>query len=75
MLAKKQEEHRKQTDTIKNYTTTTGYKNIIRDSFHSISFAGGLSLLAFSVQAFLVSFNAPELLQIFISQFTASIYT
>jgi len=73
-LAKKIEEHKKQINQIKDYTKGTGYKNILRDGFHSLSYVGSVSLFAFSVQTIFSVFNAPELMKLFIQLFSAAIY-
>ena len=73
-LIKKAEKHQKEIETIKDYTNGTGYKTIIRDSFHSLSYAISISLIALSVQVFLPTVGVSESFMVLVHQYTASVY-
>jgi hypothetical protein len=52
-LKKKIEIHEKKIKKIESYTNSTGYKIVIHDSFHRISYAIGVFLVTFGVKSFM----------------------
>lgn len=60
--------------TLGNYSSTTGYKTIIRDCFQTVCYVGGtLLLLHGTVMVFSIFFKG-EGFQLFTKQFSAGIY-
>jgi len=64
----------KKKSKLEVYNSFTGYKTMIKDSFHSFSYVGGVLLLLFGVKSFLNFFSISEQVVKVIDVFSSGIF-
>lgn len=72
-LIKSIEEHQSKIDTIEQYISDTGYKLILRDCFHTLSYSLAISLIGIGLYLFITTLVTSPELQRFLMLLTSSV--
>ena len=73
-LVKTIDEHQKKIKTIEDYASGTGYKIILRDCFHAVSYAFSIIFISIGLSGTLYALFPNEEMKIFLMQVVSAVF-